>query len=123
MLRQKRHHAPKLQASFERHGEAAFRFEVLQRCPPAELATCEQLWLDLLRAHEHGYNTLARTDMTDPMLQSARSKKRWVSDEQRQRQSERIAKLWQRPGWREQHAARMSKVQTERWRRYREANT
>lgn len=54
-LRRGVHHSPKLQASFNKHGESAFQFQVLLRTRTA-LVKNEQLAIDAADAVNNGYN-------------------------------------------------------------------
>ncbi|NPC69224.1 GIY-YIG nuclease family protein [Corallococcus exiguus] len=69
---QRIHRVPELQADWERHGEAAFSFEVLDKLPPREepggpppveeLKVLEEMWLERLKPYgDAGYNTPPRT--------------------------------------------------------------
>lgn len=53
-LRAGRSHNKHLQAAWNKYGEAAFRFEVLERCPEDQVEVVEQKWLDRLRPWERG---------------------------------------------------------------------
>lgn len=55
-LRRGKHHAPKLQAAFNRDGEAAFRLLILEEAPLEKLNEVEQRWIDLNKAYGKGYN-------------------------------------------------------------------
>ena len=55
-LRQGKHHSPKLQRSFNKHGEGAFRFLVLEECASEELESRETATIERLKAHSGGYN-------------------------------------------------------------------
>lgn len=46
LLRQGRHHSSHLQRAWNKYGEAAFRFTVLEECEPEELVALEQSWMD-----------------------------------------------------------------------------
>jgi len=46
LLRSRKHHSIHLQRSWDKHGEAAFVFEVVEQCSPEQLAVREQFWLD-----------------------------------------------------------------------------
>lgn len=48
LLRRESHHSPHLQSSWSKHGEAAFAFEIVETCPPAQLLAREQEWIDRL---------------------------------------------------------------------------
>jgi hypothetical protein len=65
---QRMHRVPELQADWERYGEAAFSFEVLDKLPPREepggpppleeLKVLEEMWLERLKPYgDAGYNT------------------------------------------------------------------
>ena len=49
-LRRGKHHNIHLQAAWDKHGEEAFGFEVVEECPPEECLVAEQRWIDSLRA-------------------------------------------------------------------------
>jgi hypothetical protein len=56
-LRRGRHHNPGLQAAWNRHGEAAFRFLVVQAVPSGsaeDLTAAEAAWVEALAACEPG---------------------------------------------------------------------
>lgn len=55
-LRLGKHHSYKLQASWVKHGEGAFLFEILEFCPKRELTVREQSWILRLSAYKKGYN-------------------------------------------------------------------
>lgn len=55
-LRKKTHHSKKLQNAWEKHGEEAFEFSVLEHCPPTQCEVLEQKWIDLLDSFNAGYN-------------------------------------------------------------------
>lgn len=60
-LRVGRHYNQYLQASFNKHGETAFTFTVLEECPIDISATREQYWIDALNtAYPSGYNLYLR---------------------------------------------------------------
>lgn len=48
-LRKGAHHSPHLQSSWEKNGEGAFAFEILELCVPRELLAREQVWIDRLK--------------------------------------------------------------------------
>lgn len=123
MLRQNRHHAPKLQMSFNKHGEEAFEFVVLRSCKKAkDLSRWEQYWVNKKNAYWGGYNTLEEVRWTDPVAQAYRTTKRWADPEQRSKQSRTLKKTWKIPGFKEQHSARMAVVQKKRWDEFRNKN-
>lgn len=45
-LRQGKHHSSHLQRAWNKYGESAFRFMVLEECEPEELVALEQSWMD-----------------------------------------------------------------------------
>ena len=61
LLRQNSHFNNHLQASWNKHGEQAFKFELLERGPVEELIKGEQYWIDLLEVtnRKKGYNKRA----------------------------------------------------------------
>lgn len=54
-LRRGDHHSPQLQAAWNKHGEGAFEFTVLLRCPPEQVLLHEQRLIDTMRPV---YNTI-----------------------------------------------------------------
>jgi group I intron endonuclease len=58
-LRGGKHTSRHLQAAWNRYGESAFEFEVLQRCAESDVFVAEQAWIDRLQAadRQHGYNS------------------------------------------------------------------
>lgn len=63
-LRTKRHHSIHLQRSWDRHGENAFEFRLLQTCPANKLQRVEQEYLDEMKPYKRdiGYNVCNRSD-------------------------------------------------------------
>lgn len=59
-LRNKKHHAPHLQFSFNKHGVKNFKFSILERADVPILLAREQHWIDATQCcnGEFGYNTL-----------------------------------------------------------------
>lgn len=55
-LRRGKHHAPKLQAAFNRDGEESFRIVVVDEASIDDLNDVEQRWIDLTKAYGYGYN-------------------------------------------------------------------
>jgi group I intron endonuclease len=56
-LRKNQHHSSKLQNSWNKHGEKAFQFVVLEEVIDFSLLIeREQFWIDLLDSHQNGYN-------------------------------------------------------------------
>jgi hypothetical protein len=51
------HHSSKLQNSFNKHGELAFQFEILEQDIPVELSLDrERYWIKTLNSYRNGYN-------------------------------------------------------------------
>jgi len=67
LLRQNRHFNNHLQSSWNKYGEQAFKFELLERGPAEDLIRGEQYWIDLLEVTnpKKGYNkrVLASTNL------------------------------------------------------------
>lgn len=57
-LRTSRHHSVKLQRAYNKHGEDAFVFEVLELVDRSALIEREQFWIDKLNSYNAGYNAL-----------------------------------------------------------------
>lgn len=58
-LRKNRHHSPKLQNAWNKHGERTFEFSVIEECEPIKevLEEREQFWMDYYKAYDnHNYN-------------------------------------------------------------------
>lgn len=58
-LNRNEHHSPKLQNTWNKYGEEAFKFSVIEECEPIKevLLVREQFWIDELHAYgETGYN-------------------------------------------------------------------
>lgn len=115
MLRQNRHHSRKLQSSYNRHGESAFKFVVLETCTSDKLEQLEQFWLDSLDAYNGGYNTLADVTGTDPFTQSQRTAKRWANPTQREKQSKLMKSILKRPGFLKSREKAVQVAQKKRW--------
>lgn len=57
LLRKGKSHSQRLQNSFNKHGEAAFQFEVIEYCEAESLHERERAWMVELDAVDNGYNT------------------------------------------------------------------
>lgn len=57
-LRRNSHYNKHLQAAWNKYGASAFRFQVLERCPPEKCLEREQYWIDYYQACDRrfGYN-------------------------------------------------------------------
>lgn len=71
-LKRGSHHSPHLQRSWDKHGEAAFEFFVVERCPPDLCVEREQHWIDFYEACniDFGYNISPTAGSTFGMKQS-----------------------------------------------------
>lgn len=56
LLRKGRHPNIHLQRAWNKYGEEAFEFRVVQFCPPEDCLKNEQRWIDRLDAFKSGYN-------------------------------------------------------------------
>lgn len=75
-LRQGKHHCQYLQNAYNKHGEAAFEFHVLESCDPQVCVQQERVWIETLKAidPEHGYNLLPAADSALGIKRSAETK-------------------------------------------------
>jgi len=62
LLRRGRHHSPHLQASWNKYGEGAFRFEVLEEWEPEFCVSMEQWWINMLRP-EYNHRSVAQANL------------------------------------------------------------
>ena len=58
-LRKNQHHSPKLQAAWNKYGEASFAFTVLVECSKEHLILLEQTFIDKFEASTKGYNVFS----------------------------------------------------------------
>lgn len=58
-LRAGRHHSPKLQRSFTKHGEGVFEFKVLLTCAEKDVHLFEQRAINVFHSATQGYNVAA----------------------------------------------------------------
>lgn len=114
-LRRNKHHSPYLQKAFNKHGEDAFVFEILQLSPIEDLIKIEQKYMDDTKCYcpNNGYNYSKTAGLPDSDIlkasqtpetkkkQSDASKKMWNNPETRKRISRQISlntkKQWQNP--------------------------
>ena len=108
-LRGRAHHSRHLQRAWDKYGEVAFVFEVLELVLSPFLIEREQYWLDKLRPYDHrrGFNIsptagscsgIKRSDEVRQMM-SEREQTRWSDPEQRRRSGLRSG--WGVDGWSE----------------------
>ena len=89
-LKHNRHHSEKLQHAWNKYGEAAFEFQVIQECPVPELRPIEQHWMDTLQSPTTGFNcTRKALEHSDEVRERIASRKRGLkaSPETRTRMS------------------------------------
>lgn len=86
------HHSHHLQASWNRYGEKAFTFKIIQHCLPRKCLEREQFWMDYYKVTDRrcGYNTA-------PQAGNCLGSKR--TPEQKKRMSESVRNRG--PEWRE----------------------
>lgn len=72
-LRQGRHHSSHLQRAWNKYGESAFRFTVLEECEPEELIAAEQSWLDAFLP-EYNIARVAGSNLGVPCTEEKRAK-------------------------------------------------
>ena len=63
-LKNKRHHNPILQASYNKYGPDNFRYEIIERCQKEDLLDREQFWIDFYNA-SNSFNVIPRADRKD----------------------------------------------------------
>lgn len=104
-LRRGAHGSFKLQGAFLKHGEAAFAFEPLLLCSPANLLFYEDRAIAALQAATRGYNvnpTASGPPPTTPEGRAARAvcvRNLWKDPAFRAKQNEARRKVWARPGY------------------------
>lgn len=104
LLRNGKHHARKLQHSWNKYGESAFVFSVLLITEPQDAVFYEQLVISALKSHERGvgYNTSPTAQSTAGMKWSDeyrdRKKKYYSSEEVRRKLREQSLRYHSRPG-------------------------
>lgn len=98
-LRRNTHRNIHLQRAFNRDGESAFTFTILECCSAENLTAREQHWIDALNTVQQGYNIA-------PQAGSQRGKR--LTPEQRQRCAERQTQMWADPAYREQQSAHLA---------------
>lgn len=71
-----RHHTIGLQRAWDKYGQAAFAFSILELTAPGDLLAREQHWIDALKAYGRGYNgrPLATSNLGHPTSDETRRK-------------------------------------------------
>lgn len=67
LLRKNKHHAPYLQNAWNKYGEEAFEFSVLEKCDRPDLRRREQFWLDAERP-TYNVSTVATSPTHEPAV-------------------------------------------------------
>lgn len=116
-LREGTHGNRHLQRAWTKYGPSAFRFRIVQRCPPSECLIYEQEWMDRLKAadHRYGYNICPRAGSVRGIVHSAesrvrhskRAKLQFSTEEGRAKASAAANKRWEDPAEREKMAAKI----------------
>lgn len=96
-LRKNKHFSRKLQNAWNKYGEEAFIFLIIEECLEFELTLREQFWLDFFEASTKGYNTRPKAESNRGYKFSAETKKK-LSDAQktRERSLEELALMGER---------------------------
>lgn len=103
-LRANKHCNPKLQRAWNKYGEMAFSFSILETCERVDLVNCEQLWINCYDAVKKGYN----------ILNFARSTQgRKFSPEAIERLRQAAKRMWRDPKKRQQVSDRIRESQNE----------
>ena len=119
-LRCNKHSNRYLQRAWDKYGETAFSFEVVELILSAFLLDREQYWLDKLKPYRSkGFNISATSNSpmgvkhTDEMrhARSAAQKELWESDEYRQMMIDSHKTRWDAPG----HREKMGALKAQRW--------
>jgi len=61
-LKRYKHHSPKLQNSYNKHGIDNFKFEIIEECVKEKLIEREQYYIDLYDSYKNGYNCCPKAD-------------------------------------------------------------
>lgn len=75
-LRAKKHHSHRLQRAFDKYGEGAFHFAVIECCEKEDRVAREQIWLNLSRSWhpDFGYNIRPIAEANDGIKFSQETK-------------------------------------------------
>jgi group I intron endonuclease len=105
-LRKGTHRNSYLQRAWNKYGEQAFRFGVLERCPLDKLCEREQWWMD-----HHGVGDMSKTYNLDTVAQSSRGRK--VSEATREKIRAALRKTLSDPALRERSRERAKRLWAE----------
>lgn len=61
-LKYNKHHSPKLQNSYNKHGADNFVYEIIEECDKDKLIEREQNYIDLYDSYNNGYNSKPKAD-------------------------------------------------------------
>lgn len=115
-LQVKSHKNKHLQSAWNKYGESAFTFELLEECPAEECLKLEQFWIDAFRSanRKYGYNVcptagnslgakLPPCSLEKKASTSKNSLQWWasLSPEERDRRADRMSEVWQDPEYKE----------------------
>lgn len=87
-LKNGKHANPHLQNAYDKYGEDAFHFLIVEYCEVEELRSREQWWIDLLRTCDpkRGYNVMGSegldTHSTESKIKMSITRKGWVPSEE-----------------------------------------
>lgn len=90
-LRIGKHGNKKLQHAYNKYGESAFKFFVVELCNLEDLIEREQFWIDYLDVTKKGYNICAKAGRP-PLLSAAQLKK--MSIQRKGKKKEPFSKEW-----------------------------
>lgn len=102
-LRARTHTNRYLQHAWNKHGEAAFTFTILEECPREQLIEREQHWIDTLNTVHSGYNRVPQAGSHLGLR---------LTPEQCAKFAERQRRLWQDPAYRANFIAQVQAVYT-----------
>ena len=77
-----KHHSPKLQNSYNKHGLDKFVYEIIEECPKGIIIEREQYYIDLYDSYNKGYNSRQKAESMLGFKFSEESKKK-MSDSQK----------------------------------------
>lgn len=76
LLRNNKHHNIHLQRAWNKYGESAFKFQILDICDKADCLEMEQYWMNILDVYKTGYNRNPRAGNSAGCTRSAETCKR-----------------------------------------------
>ncbi len=110
-LNKKKSKSPKLQNAWNKYGEDAFKFYVIEYCEKSDLIGKEIEWITKLDSFRNGYNT---TPGGENPIQSPAAKAKIIANnktpERRELSRETANAIWARPGAREERREQMKEL-------------